>query len=141
MLVRLLIGIDHSNPTDDENWDVLALSFGLRSGSGKWSEGGEQRSRSATPRADPQTEANSCGERQRMSLVASARFYEAERAWSIGGKGRPVARGPEQNERWSRRDLHRVTVREILGGPAGLRCEPDPCGLSLDNQRTGCSAK
>ena len=75
---------------------------------GKWSGDGEERltkrSRSATPAAEPQTEARrSCGILRMLARDERA-VCEAEGAWSRGGKGRPKAHGAKQTVRWSRRN-------------------------------------
>lgn len=89
------------------NWFGLS-GFGLGSASGaSGAESGEERlanrNRSATPAAEPQTEAaalavNVCG----YPLVTNARFAE----WNgrrRKGMGRWAARGTQQTARWSRR--------------------------------------
>jgi len=98
-------------PTTD--WPIYLVrpcglsGFGLRSVSGEsGAEGGEERlanrSRSATPAAEPQTEARrSCGT-LRMPARDERAVCEAERASSRGGKGRPKARRVKQTARWSR---------------------------------------
>src|SRR2546429_768534 len=65
-------------------------------GGGKGRGGGGERvanrSRSATPAAEPQTEAGrSCGQREIAARDERAGSV-AERAWSKGGQGRPAAR-------------------------------------------------
>ncbi len=56
-----------------------------------------ERNRSATPAAEPQTEARrSCGT-SRMPACDERAVCEVERAWSRGGQGRPAARGAKQN--------------------------------------------
>ncbi len=70
--------------------------FGLRSASGEsGADGGGQRlaecSRSATPAAEPQTEARrSCGT-EPCKLRDERAICEVEGTWSRGGQGRPVA--------------------------------------------------
>jgi hypothetical protein len=105
MLTRLLIELQkHSQIAS--GW-LSPISFGLWSESGKWRAGGEhrigQRSRSETPRADPQTEA-AASAAARTNVARDERAWSAaERAWSRGGQGRPEAREAERKARWSRR--------------------------------------
>lgn len=74
---------------------------------GKWSAGGEKRlanrSRSATPRAEPQTEAAADAVTPTNVACDERTHCAAEWARSRGGKGRPEAREAEQCVRWSRR--------------------------------------
>jgi len=83
--------------------------FGLRSVSGEsGAEGGEQRlakrSRSATPAAEPQTEARRhCGI-LRMPARDERGFCEAEQARSRGKRGDRQACEAKQKLRWSRRN-------------------------------------
>ena len=86
-----------------------SCGFGLRSASGEsGAEGGEERlakrSRSATPAAEPQTEARrSCGPCT-MHARDERAVCEVERASSRGGQGRRAAREAKQTARWSRRN-------------------------------------
>jgi hypothetical protein len=83
--------------------------FGLRSASGEsGAEGGEKRlahrSRSATPAAEPQTEARRhCGI-LRMPARDERGFCEAEQARSRGKRGDRQACEAKQKLRWSRRN-------------------------------------
>jgi len=83
--------------------------FGLRSVSGEsGAEGGEQRlakrSRSATPAAEPQTEARRhCGNSP-MPARDERIFCEAEQARSQGKQGDRQACEAKQKLRWSRRN-------------------------------------
>ena len=91
------------------------FGFGLRSESGvSEAEGGEKRlanrGRSATPAAEPQTEARrSCGT-SRMLARDERAVCGVERASSRGGQGRLAARGTQQTARWSRRQLQVLQI-------------------------------
>lgn len=89
---------------------ILNLDTRLRSAVGERESGAESgeerlanRSRSATPAAEPQTEARRSGGTLRMPARDERAICGVERAWSRGGQGRPAARGAEQTARWSRR--------------------------------------
>jgi hypothetical protein len=87
--------------------DYGDIGFGLWRRARKWSAGGEERianrSRSATPAAEPQTEARRPCVPLDNSACDERAICEVERAWSKGRQGRPAARGAERIARWSRR--------------------------------------
>lgn len=92
---------------------------------GRGAEGGEKRlanrSRRATPAAEPQTEAlRYCVEHERMPSVTSARICGVKRA-SSKGTGRRAARETKQTARWSRRVCDLIFLA-LLHKLDGIKC-------------------
>jgi hypothetical protein len=87
-----------------KDWLLASVCGSASAKSG--AEGAEERlaerSRSATPAAEPQTEARRACGLQQCKLVTSARF-EKRSGRRREGEGRRAARAAKQTARWSRR--------------------------------------
>jgi len=108
---------DQRGSVDKHVWlhERSTLGFGLRSVSGEsGAEGGEERlanrSRSATPAAEPQTKARrSCGTLRMLARDERA-VCGVERAAVERDTGRRAARGAQQIARWSRQPKFKTFV-------------------------------